>query len=71
MIGVGAVYRFAGSRQIATVPRICNLQRSRAEEHFQSMVKAALMALFDDPQVQQRVVLMLRNRIRSEPFLLR
>jgi hypothetical protein len=42
-----------------------------AEEHFQSMVKAALMALFDDPQIQQRVVLMLRNRIRSEPSLLR
>ena len=42
-----------------------------AEEHFQRRVKAALMSLFDDPQIQQKVVVMLRNRIRSEPLLLR
>jgi phosphatidylserine/phosphatidylglycerophosphate/cardiolipin synthase-like enzyme len=48
-----------------------SVRYERAEEHFQSMVKAALMALFDDPQIQQRVVLLLRNRIRSEPSLLR
>ena len=34
-------------------------------------LKRALLALLDDPQVQQKVVVFLRNRTRTEPSLFR
>jgi hypothetical protein len=41
-----------------------------AQDQFRCRVRAELMSLFDDPQIQHKFVVMLRNRIRSEPSLL-